>query len=1368
MTKFESYAKPIAPEGLNIFVLYFCFIVLTILYTLDLKNTGNNYIYFTVLFISVPLLMMPLFKDQAFAEEFLKPLEDYHLYPTSADGSIKKTIKEFFASYIVLIMLPFMKIFRYIYPKKTDPDSAPYLIKEFFSYYIYPILGFVLFLAAAIFAAVFSETVLNDTNSVGIYYLGPEKRRTYQVVFSFFVISIIFSFIPESFANAMGDNWHFYMAFIVSVINLIIISKEMKEKNVYKKQMLRWVFIFSVLLLFYSGFKLIYFSSGGKDYRILTLGKLNDEDRLAINTDLYNSRQAIKMILEDESKYFDKDTGYFSAEKAKGKIEVSPDLLITLNNTTKNNFTNQLRVIDFNFIKIYQARMTWERSVAKWIKAEKDEKNSIIDGFFESEDFVDITTTGIKSIDDASRELKSDWVEKRREKQLPSGTKIQKVFNVLSTAVGANIALNAVSSSILETVSLDINKDVKVLFNRFMFVKLVSVFNDVITAYNGLKIYKEGEGFSKITREEDVSKQGKIDLLKREKENLISNKDLIINNLDGEKRNKLLYNSEITRDQEEIKRQEENFDKNPLIKSLNDHKNYLEHNTTELIEEKTNIIKTKISTIISVDKNIEIISKTMVEIDGKITKSNIEIDYLKKGLSKLNRKTGNIIEELKEKIKTELPADASESEKIKRRIEKSRVNTGVDGEGDVIKRKKELGEAINKNEKLTNDMTTEKNNLDILIKLKDKTEEELEQAKIDKQIATEKDDKARQINRQIEDIENSSNYKDLFEPLYNARDKLNETMDKLSSSNRNINKITGQIAEKEGEITEKEEEIKNAEKTGLDLSITRGGRSLFYNIAGKERIVEKEIKAFNTITDIKLDEIKENIIYEWNDSSNRDKINVDGNTIRKANTDINNIKIKINDSYNNLTNKQKNTILTTKNFIENYKYYYKKSPENYSDVDKLVEKFKTIFETYKKVLLFLLRGINETSREEYKDINKNLGSEFSLIEEGFPYDLGNVFDKNDLRELIDEGNFMASGSQEYYNLYRSESMGSKLLTESLSRDIKQSSNDLRDLRKTITNDAPKVIGNIIRNLISGRSGPIPYNNNKSRIDIEFPNNKDFYGIEKSPNNIIIKNSFTVGIRLMLQTFSFIQDYSKDYLEGMLKSNYEGTVHNILKNLIVILFSLSYPNTDNPNADKKKIYHAATERIIETTGLDTGKDVSFCNNSSDVAYCKKLEDFVEMKKIKDINKYSDIFDNFFTQNNKIIRENLDKILNDLNDDNISGYDIRRQFINIINQKNDKNIIGILLIKIIIGLTNINNNTNNFANIYMDYIDHGIKYKDFINKLNIPLDDEIGFLTNMLHRDFKNKINSDEYKDNPEDALRDAIVDNPIINFTGFIN
>ena len=349
MDSFESYSKPIAPNGTSLFVIYFLYTVLSITYAYNqefgVKTPSNdNALFIAIIVLSFPFIFWPLTGDEQFSKEYLQP---FGLNPGIEDSAITKFVKKFFGGYVIAFMFPFLKLKSFLVSDKNNPPLKAYSHKERFNYYIVPLIGFVIFIIALAIAIYFNENVINATNDVGIFLMNPDQRRTYQLIFSFLIFTIFFSLIPYKMAEALDKTWNYYLMFFFSVINLIIINQQLNA-DPYKKQVLTAVYAITIVLLLYSVYNLIYLSSESKDYRILTLGKLTDEDRININGELFGIYDGVRLVGEDDKYY---DNNYFSADKAKAAgFNADEALLNQLSGSRKEGFNNVLKRLDQDFI----------------------------------------------------------------------------------------------------------------------------------------------------------------------------------------------------------------------------------------------------------------------------------------------------------------------------------------------------------------------------------------------------------------------------------------------------------------------------------------------------------------------------------------------------------------------------------------------------------------------------------------------------------------------------------------------------------------------------------------------------------------------------------------------------------------------------------------------------------------------------------------------------------------------------------------------------------------------------------------------------------------------------------------------------------
>lgn len=492
MVKFESYKKPVSPNGTSLFLIFLIYIGLSITYSYNQEfgiktPSSDTGIFVTLLIISVPFLFNPLLNDNEFCKEYLPK----DLNPNSDENAAVRFVKKFFASYYILILFPFLKLQSYIWSDRNKTDLAKYKYSQYFNYYVVPFVGFVILIAAISIAIYFNQNVINATNSAGIYYMNPTQRTTYQVIFSLLLFTIFFSLIPFKMAEALDKTWNYYLMFFFSVVNMIIINGQLNSAGTYRKNVLTAVYTITIIMLLYSVYNLIYLSSESKDYRILTLGKLSDEDRININPDLYAAYNVVRSIKEDDNKdkYF--ENSYFSVEKAKKHFtNVDESVLNSLSGGTVNGFNTTLKTIDQTFINIYQARMSWEKSLRSYFKAKGDDKKAIIDGFFESSDFNKLITqspsTTLKNNAEAFREA---WRKSRASNQLPPADVSQKIFSVATTVIGGNITMGAVTGLLLKDINTDVDKKIEILFNRYMFNELSKAFVNVSNLMKNFIIY---------------------------------------------------------------------------------------------------------------------------------------------------------------------------------------------------------------------------------------------------------------------------------------------------------------------------------------------------------------------------------------------------------------------------------------------------------------------------------------------------------------------------------------------------------------------------------------------------------------------------------------------------------------------------------------------------------------------------------------------------------------------------------------------------------------------------------------------------------------------------------------------------------------
>jgi hypothetical protein len=484
--KFKKFSSPLLPAGASFGLMFSIFLIMAISYLVEGKDTAENGLFLSVILIAIPFIMWPFTSDNDFAQNYLPKI----LQPDTGFEEayeVKSFLKKIVAGYVVALVFPFLSLKNLLNDNETKLEK----FKNYFTDSVAPIISFVIIVFAIAMIIYFNANVINATNDVGIYYMAPAQRTLYQIISSLLIFSTFFALVPYHMAKAVNESWNYYLMFFFSTINIVILAGQINSNEiVYRKDIIIIIFGLSVIIMMYALFKLIFNSRDNKDYRILTLGDLKDEDRIEINGDMFNTFNAINSIMKDEKgKYFPGEDKYFDSSQLDENLKnyLTPSgVLEDLKGTRKEGFRNFLKRLDQDFINIYQAKRSWEKNVKSFLKTQD---NNVLDGFFESQDFNKLKNADIKIIREAADELRKSWMQTRGIKQLPDSDKTQKLFGTALGAMGVNIALNAAASAILTNITIDVDDKISILFNRYMFVYLSKEFGKVEKAFKNFYIY---------------------------------------------------------------------------------------------------------------------------------------------------------------------------------------------------------------------------------------------------------------------------------------------------------------------------------------------------------------------------------------------------------------------------------------------------------------------------------------------------------------------------------------------------------------------------------------------------------------------------------------------------------------------------------------------------------------------------------------------------------------------------------------------------------------------------------------------------------------------------------------------------------------
>jgi hypothetical protein len=484
--KFKKFSSPLLPAGASLGLMFSIFLIMAISYLVEGKDTAENGLFLSVILVAIPFIMWPFTSDNDFAQNYLPKI----LQPDTGFEEayeVKSFLKKIVAGYVVALIFPFLSLKNLLNDNETKLEK----FKNYFTDSVAPIISFVIIVFAIAMIIYFNANVINATNDVGIYYMAPAQRTLYQIISSLLIFSTFFALVPYHMAKAVNESWNYYLMFFFSTINIVILAGQINSNEiVYRKDIIIIIFGLSVIIMMYALFKLIFNSRDNKDYRILTLGDLKDEDRIEINGDMFNTFNAINSIMKDEKgKYFPGEDKYFDSSQLDENLKnyLTPSgVLEDLKGTRKEGFRNFLKRLDQDFINIYQAKRSWEKNVKSFLKTQD---NNFLDGFFESQDFNKLKNADIKIISEAANELRKSWMQTRGIKQLPDADKTQKLFGTALGAMGVNIALNAAASAILTNITIDVDDKISILFNRYMFVYLSKEFGKVEKAFKNFYIY---------------------------------------------------------------------------------------------------------------------------------------------------------------------------------------------------------------------------------------------------------------------------------------------------------------------------------------------------------------------------------------------------------------------------------------------------------------------------------------------------------------------------------------------------------------------------------------------------------------------------------------------------------------------------------------------------------------------------------------------------------------------------------------------------------------------------------------------------------------------------------------------------------------
>lgn len=1446
MVTFSSYQKPISPKGASLFLIYILYTALSITYAYNeeigtKKPPSDNAIFATIIALSVPLTMWPLVNDENFAKEYIPEF----FRPGIEDNTLMSFFKKFISGYFIAIAFPFLKLKSYIFGDKNSPDLAKYKYKEYFNYIVVPMIGFLILIAAITIAVYFNENVINATNSTGIYYMNPSQRTIYQIIFSLLLFTIFFSLIPYRMAEALDKTWNYYLMFFFSVVNLIIINNQLNRSDTYRQNVLLSVYVITIVMLLYSVYNLVFLSSESKDYRILTLGKLSDEDRININPELYGIYDAVRMIKDDEkNSYF--DGVYFSADKVKGKINMDQSVIDSLSGNTKNSFNTMMKSIDQNFIDIYQARMSWEKSLKKYFKSKDENRNQVIDGFFESSEYAKLTNTPVETLSKAAKEFRQQWLESRKRNQLPEPTASQKVFGAAITAIGGNITMGITSALVLKDVAKEVDAGIAIIFNRYMFNKLTEAFSNVSQFMSNFKIYEVESSYerSSLTAKEFTSGQsGDITTLNNIKEfyndfvQLLD--ELVTARVKIEGRNQqttITRNLNVFEDAFKINKLDKeqvftgiilmyyadlryrisiliaiyNFDIHNTSGRTDDEKNNIISTYGNLVDNLYNISKfclqiiynilydrpigANVQTIMSdLNFNQDLLGGAVINSQGNniigrnldLTNGNITSYKLIKPIKKndpLDNSIENLIDKLERKeLNFTLPSMIFDNKLLKPEVDIFSNNRNVSNAyenilivyGQLVSTMYlKIKNENNGFESILNTIEAKNINNNEIIQLSRTINNIKETISSD----------GPAIDRRAQLIRRANGTPFLLIPNVGLVNNYNIFINNPNTENkdnflRNYSEFDRLIGSFSSEYDKR-----------------RGISNIVPSFLSTSGPINQDVKFFQDMKtfpsgNLTLADMRENVFYEFNNTTNKDKLNINPDFSREITSMLKEMKYDKNSVFSKLSDQQKNTIAKTKRFQEIYKFYFPTSKvRNGQDVDNLYTRFREIYASYLiSIRDYLLTSV-ETKRDIAMKTNLARKKEIEIIDQGFPdvirdnnQDL-RLLEKGQLGNIIADGQLEAAGYEEYYK----DLMSTSKLTERVTLENVQRTKQLREATKkelaNVTTEKRLIFANIVTNLMEGKDTTIRLGS-KDILKISFPRKKAEIGNLESVTDTLIGKVYNIFTKLMLR----IVEYSNNFNNFDDYTRRQGNIYSavpFLSFLISNYYMLSYENNvrDIHRYTAGNIDSLAYEKLFDITRVDpnqrnnnnlavnsvlsdsTNNGDEKASNPTDPTLGSALRFLDDIGNtafsLHDYKAHSENINNGLKEIQKNLYSNLTEFIFEITSDNnitTNGSQKRKNIQGIMNNATrQNNIYYHMLLRA--SKEGINNNPNDIG--VLTNAGNPLDYNGILGSLKVPLSKDD--LINILETDFDGKINMEENKDYPQQTLIDTVINNPIIN------
>jgi hypothetical protein len=1491
MVKFESFSKPISPSGTSLILIYVLYIALSIYSSRSRHSSNDNFLIIATVCLTIPFLMWPLTSNHSFSKEYLPE----SLKPGENDNSSSGFIKKFVGGYWIAITFPFLKIKSFFFKNGKDSSLKKYDLKNYWDNYVIPILGILILLTGIFMAVYFNENVINATNSVGIYHMSPSQRNTYQIIFSLLIFTLVFLLVPFKMAEALSNTWNFYLVFAFSLINLIILNGQLNDDNVYRKNVISGIYWLTAIILLYSVYNLIFLSDESKDYRILTLGKLSDEDRINISAHIYGVYNTIQTIMADEGgKYFD-ENGFNPAklnndkdkdkdkdkdnsfDHVKLKSRLDENMLNDLKGTSKEGFNNVLKRLDQNFINIYQARLSWEKSIGRWMKDKKD--NSIIDGFFESKDFNDLQRSDIEQLRKSAKELRTSWIQNKVIHQLPDSDKTQSVFGVALGSVAGNIALNAASAAILSSVNTDIEEKVGVLLNRYMFKTLSVEFNKVDKAFKDFNIYIVGEeekGFvpSEISRSKeqinDIKASKEINNFGFEVSDFVENltninytyKNKQIDNLQnvsiftkyikifsgktdinfiGFSTDCLKYNDNIIFNNLSVYRYKVNymiakfnevmdpgyaFPVAGGVVNVNDRRaiyNYY----YDILNELRNTAIDALSIIYSYDNygdggNLDPAANDLlsnggdagVNILGYVTSVAGEISYK---IIKINEpgialNPANDVRDLKNFLKTNNKKDIINLNLPRIIFDKRFLENN----------NRDISASFNDNE--LNDKYIElitnynlsidnfyKAFIDIDVNGINKTLDLYSNlyagdSKIKQMVDNNKD-----LGVNIESL--FTNFKMFIDPagaLTSATDARAAARDAARAgvgaafaaavAVADAAFVAATAAAAPGALNKNRDNvIKQIVKTEKDNktyvfaydALVNKTKSLF----SSGEPIDKDIKLFdiNSIYpgEDNLDKINNDIIYEFDGNTDTKKLIVPSELLRILFNILRNKRLKETADYYKLTKGQKNTISKTPRFKRMYNYYFPRADINGSDsVDKLVKELTDIYNSFPDALNIYGKFLN--NKENAEKATLVVEQKLINIDKGFPEDIGEgLYRKNDLGREVTIGDITAGENEQMYaGLLESSTTYSKNAIDA-DREYQKNSEEYDKEKSEINRTKDRIIKNAITNLVNpnGSKEDKTVVIGSGGIKINFR-----YQTGSTVNLITNKKAYALMTRIYLWSIVYLKGvapgwtvFNQANADSYLGTDNIKTITSVIISIIIALYSSVLPHGIGPAGYNKikasiGISDAVPVRAAVMGGpparaavpaviIDSTNNI-FENRLGAGAgvtnTARNFQNFINSLHTEselNLNDYKHIdFVEFFTKINNKVQEDLVSMLGNIAQADYGGTPAQKQTafneVKALLLEGDSNInlVYRLLLPVI-------SKTNDFARIDQFFNINQINFTNFVNAYKTGENlsgEEINYLTSIISYEYNKILNKEDNKESPASALKQAIVNNPIIN------